>query len=364
MFNFTTQTVFNSVVLATETQVRNHTAPAGYNVITSTGSNGPELRIGNTRFNQANVLDIQIKKHTVENLASVSFDLSDLQTSSTVDDGNGGTTTVTEFVPGNYRIVLNIGLSMNSQDSFYANPFVYKGKPFFIEFPIKSASESATTVGDRIVNIANKYMLFTAQEKILNVTNTSGEVKFEGTNGYQQITKAVLQKYEENAKTFDCCTYLGDFVDKIIGVPATWTTDSSGVVTTDNKTIDGNSARAIASNETPIAPGIEAFGDYNWMIHNLRLPTLANTYFWSANKSEMPVVGGNYTQFIIRMKADRDGVAGQVVGQRATSVTTHVLYVLDQGSNVSTITTKLTALATPDTDADTVLVDPFRDLND
>ena len=85
---------------------------------------------------------------------------------------------------GNYRIVLYLGLSMNSQDSFYANDFVYKGKPLFVEFPV-SASDTAETIGKRIVKIANKYMLFVAQDKILNISEDEGKVTFEGVNGYQ-----------------------------------------------------------------------------------------------------------------------------------------------------------------------------------
>ena len=98
------------------------------------------------------------------------------------------------------------------------------------------------------------------------------------------------------------------------------------------------------------------------MIHNLRLPTLANTYFWAVNKSEMPVVGGNYVQFIIRMCVDRDGIAGHEVGQRATSVTTHVLYVLDQGTNVADVKAVLETLSTIKTDADDVLKEPYSEV--
>jgi len=117
--------------------------------------------------------------------------------------------------------------------------------------------------------------------------------------------------------------------------------------------------RDLEDNEIAIEPGLEAFGDYNWIIHNLRLPTLANTYFWAVTKSEMPVVGGNYTQFIIRLCTERDGIGGEVVGQRATSVTTHVLYVLDQGNNVATVKSILAPLATAKTDADDALANPF-----
>lgn len=352
MFNFTTQTIFNHITKTTEKDIRDKKAPKGYNIITKDTAKGPELRIGNTRFNKENVIDIQVKNHTVENLAKVEFDIAKLIELVTADGK--------DVQAGDYRIALYIGLSMNSQDSFYANAFVYKGKPFYIEFPIK-ASDSAADVATRIKKIADKYFLFVTQEKILDVTPNEGKIAFEGVNGYQIIKKAVIQKYDPNASQIDCCNSNGDFVDVITGVPVTWIADeTTGEVTVGDQVLDFDGLRNLADNEVAIEPGIEAFGDYNWIIHNLRLPTLANTYFWSVNKAEMPVVGGEYTQFIIRMCADREGVAGGVVGQRATSVTTHVLYVLDQGNNVATVKAELQKLVTAfKNDADTTLADPF-----
>ena len=351
MFNFTTQTIFNSIVKTTENDIRDKKAPKGYNIITKSGAHGPEVRIGNTRFNKDNVLDIQIKNHTVENLAKVEFDLAKMISLVTTDSK--------DVQEGNYRIVIYIGLSMNSQDSFYANDFVYKGKPLFIEFPV-TASDTAETIGKRIIKIANKYMLFVAQEKILDVSEDEGKVTFKAVNGYQLIKKAMLQKYDPNAKQIDCCNNNGDFVNIINGVPVTYTTDpTTGEVTVGTQTLDVDGLRDLAANEVAIEPGLEAFGDYNWMVHNLRLPTLANTYFWAVTKSEMPVVGGNYTQFIIRVCTERDGIGGEIVGQRATSVTNHVLYVLDQGNNVATVKSILSSLATAKTDADDALTDPF-----
>ena len=354
MFNFTTQTVFNSVIQTTEADVRAKTAPKGYNVITKSTAKGPEVRIGNTRFDRANVLSIQMKKHTPESLAKVEFDLADVFT--LVEASKQGA-----VKGGNYRIVLYVGLSMNSQDSFYANDFVYKGKPLFLEFPVNN-DDTAETAANRAVKIANKYLLFTAQEKILNITANQGKIVIEATNGYQIIKKAVLQKYDEEANPIDCCIATGDFVDVVTGVPVVFTLNENGEVVAGNKTIEDGARRSLADNEVAIVPGLEAFGDYNWIIHNLRLPTMANTYFWSTTKNEMPVVGGEYTQFIITLCKDRDGIAGEVVGQRATSVTTHILYVLDQGNNVSNIQTILATLGTVETDADDVLDDPYSQI--
>jgi len=75
---------------------------------------------------------------------------------------------------------------MNSQDSFYANDFVYKGKPLFIEFPVNKG-DTAEIAAKRAVKIANKYQLFTAQEKILDITANEGKITIEGVNGYQII---------------------------------------------------------------------------------------------------------------------------------------------------------------------------------
>lgn len=355
MFEFTTQTVFNSIIKTTENDIREKNAPKGYNIILKDSANGPELRIGNTRFNRNNVIDIQIKNHSVENLAKVEFDIAKLIELVTANNN--------DTQDGSYRILIYLGLSMNSQDSFYANDFVYKGKPLFIEFPI-SASDDAEAIANRIVKIANKYMLFVAQDKILDVSADEGKVTFTAVNGYQLIKKAVVQKYDPNAKQIDCCNNNGDFIDVIYGVPVTYTVDTTtGEVTVGEQTVgDDGELRDLADNEVAIEPGLEAFGDYNWIIHNLRLPTMANTYFWAVNKSEMPVPGGQYVQFIIRLCTERDGIAGEVVGQRATSVTNHVLYVLDQGNNIATVKTELAKLVTAKTDADDALADPFAGL--
>ena len=134
MFNFTTQTVYNAIA----------TSGANKNMWVASNSKKPALRIGNTRFDKDDILDIQVKNPTVENLASVEFDLSSI---------------IPEEGEVTARIALYIGLSMNSQDSLYANDYVYKGKPLFVEFYAKS-TDSADVLANRVKAIADKYMLF------------------------------------------------------------------------------------------------------------------------------------------------------------------------------------------------------------
>ena len=366
MFNFTTQTIFNQII----------ESGAKKNLIDNSGSSKvPSLRIGNTRFDAADITSIQIKAPSAEQLGSVTFDVSEVIP-----------TKENEVTTG--RIVLYLGLAMNSQDSYYSNALVYKGKPFYVEFPVKYG-DTADTVAKRVKAIADKYILFETGEKdkILDVTyeasaavgadpgpaaDAVGKVTFTCVNGYQIIKKAILQKYDPEAHTVDCCSTDGDFIDIITGVPVIYKVSGGNILTKDGNgkqyflDVDG-SEMELGDDQVAILPGLEAFGDYNWIIHNLRLPTAANTNFWSVAKyeDELPIVGQTYTQFIITICKERDGIAGEVVGQRATSVTNHVLYVAGD-YNVSATpaykvygklyTLKSGAIATT---ADTKLANPF-----
>ena len=330
MFSFTTQTVLNNVTVATQANIRNHTAVAGYNVIT--GSDSPEVRINNIRFVPENIKDIQKKVATPEHLAKAEIDFADVIEQVTGLNAQSDPDAVAKDTQdGLYRLVLYVGLSMTSQDSFYANSYVYKGKPFYIEFTVK-ADDTPTQIAARIVKQVNKFNLLKADIKILDVTASSGVLIIQAVDGYQLLKKVIVQKFDPDAIKIDCCSTTGDFVDVMVGVPVAYKL-VNGVFTSQNKTMDEDTQelRALADNEFAIEPGLEAFGDYNWIMHNLRLPTGQNTYYWSPTKSEMPVPGGKYNQYIIRMCVDRLGIAGEVVGQQATSVTTHVFYVLDDG---------------------------------
>lgn len=364
MFNFTTQTVYNSIEKAVVNNKGDRVSKTANLIVNKVNTTNPAIRIGNTRFNLSDIEDIQVKNPTPESLAKVEFDLTKVLTAAGV----------TEDEAGIYRVALYVGLSMNSQDSFYSNDFVYKGKPLYIEF-VANEGETAATVAKRVVANAKKFLLLSTQEPIFNVTADGNKVVFEGVNGYQQLRKAILQKYDAAAYTVDCCSTTGDFLDKIIGVPVAYELGTTGVaeaIKKDGKEvkIDENGEQvALTDKEVAILPGLEAFGDYNWIIHNLRLPTAANTNFWAPTRTEMPTVGQQYTQFIIRMVKQRDGIMGEIVGARGTSVTTHVLYVAGKTTDATSpagivnaaLFTDFGASGKKKTEADDKLEKPFVD---
>ena len=354
MFNFTTQSVYNQITDFT-VNAKGVNVPKDANLILNTIQKvNPTLRIGNTRFTAADVVDIHVKNPSLESLAEVTFDMEKLLEK--VDEKD-----ITA------RFVLYVGLSMNAQDAFYANDYVYKGKPLTIEFPVKVGDDGDKLV-KRIAKIAKKYILLSmGTEEIIRIETadaqsasgnegdpgyvpaTSASITFKGVNGYQQIKKAVLQYFDPEAKTVDCCTKDGDYIDLITGVPVIYEISTTGenkgkaVAVIENEKeqkLTEEGKEALGDDEVAILPGLEAFGDYNWILHNLRLPTAANYYPWSpANRmGENPVPGQDYTQFIVRIQKERDGIMGEIVGARGVSVTTHVLYVAGNAAKDTSVT--------------------------
>jgi hypothetical protein len=78
---------------------------------------------------------------------------------------------------------------------------------------------------------------------------------------------------------------------------------------------------------------VAEFGTYNYMIHNLRLPTHANIRFASQAEVEMPVKGGMYTQYTFEYTVPRRLGGLSVAGQKNWSTTTHTFFVEENAVN-------------------------------
>lgn len=76
-------------------------------------------------------------------------------------------------------------------------------------------------------------------------------------------------------------------------------------------------------------PNVVEFGTYDYMIHNLRLPTYANIRFASQAEVEMPIKGGNYYQYSFEYTVPRRLGGLSVAGQKTESTTTHTFFVLE-----------------------------------
>lgn len=286
MFKFSTNTIINSLDDLGFADV--HTSAQGGNTIgqhkrvwiETTDPNNPILRIArHFKFAKDNVVAIYKRAYSPERNFKVTFDLSSLDLTK---QGIG-------------RVVLYIGLS-GSQNSYYSNDFVFKGKPFFVEFPIH-AGDTAAVLAKRIVNIAKKYQNMVYEYPLVKVSANGGSLVIDGTDEYQIVKGAELQYYNEEAQSYDCCAKFGAFED-----------EAEGVV---------------------VQQGREGFGTYRQIMKDLRLPTAANTRWNRIVQDETPLVGGHYNEYIIKMCVNRGIMGSDAVGEVTKSLTNHVFYVLD-----------------------------------
>lgn len=240
------------------------------------------------KFLKPNVKAIYVRRHTDAELAQVKIDLSGITD------------------PGVYRIALYIRLQ-GSQNEYYANDFVFKGKPFFIEFQ-KTESAGTMTLAEKVVKIAKKYMQMVYEYPLINISNQGNTVILTGTDEYQRFTMVELQKYDETAGLHQsCCSNVGDFV----------TID----------TIDENSSLNNGKITWGDSKGKEGFGTYRQLIKDLRLPTAMNRRWGGIIADETPIVNATYDQYTIYY-CTQVGVQGLAhVGDVVQAATRHIFFV-------------------------------------
>lgn len=196
---------------------------------------------------------------------------------------------MTQQDAGVYRLKLYIRLS-GSQNSYYSNDFVFKGKPLIYEFRIASNSTTGNKVAAEAKRVIDKIQAFYG-DKWIKTSVDEDVLTISGVDEYQLFTEAKLQKLNVAA----------------------------------NNPLTNEVFEDIA--EGTIVPCKEGFGTYTHILKDLRLPTIEARRFEAINQEELPVPGIKYNQYTIYYKVDRGLFGGAAVGQQVTSMTTHVFYV-------------------------------------
>ena len=202
---------------------------------------------------------------------------------------------MTQQDAGIYRIKLYMRLS-GSQNSYYANDFVFKGKPLVYEFRIASNSTTGANVAAEAKRVIDKIQTLYG-DKWIKTRVDDDVLTISGTDEYQLFTEAKLQKLNASA----------------------------------NSALTNEVFEDIA--EGTIVPCREGFGTYTHILKDLRLPTIESRRFEAVNQEELPIPGMKYNQYTIYYKVDRGLFGGAALGQQVTSVTTHVFYVLESISD-------------------------------
>jgi hypothetical protein len=204
-----------------------------------------------------------------------------------------------------FRIAVYIRLS-GSQNSYYANDFVFKGKPFYIEF-LWRAGETAANVAKKVIKVAKKYQQMVYEYQLLDITENAGVITIKGTDEYQTLTKVDLEKFDENEGPWQEGGHVGAFIPV--------------------DTLDEESVYHTGDVVTLVQQAVQGFGTYRNMIKDYRLPTAANTRWTRIIQDETPVVGAKYNQYTIVQCVKRGIMGGDAVGEVVKSKTTHVFFV-------------------------------------
>lgn len=173
----------------------------------------------------------------------------------------------------------------------YSTPWVQKGMPLWVEFTVKNG-DTAANIATNVANIIKKNHLFLYDKDLLKVTVSGNNLVLEGTAEYQRFRNIELSMFSVDE----------EYATKVAEV------SSSGAIQINTR-------------------GKNGFGTYSQIIKDLRLPTAANYQWTHLRQVETPIIGDLYDQYIIEYEAPSTNEGLGAVGQRLTSVTTHVFWI-------------------------------------
>ena len=293
MFNWEDTTIINNL---TDLGYAGTTSAQGATDITkhprfwvdTTDSTNPVLRISHSlRIAKSNVKFIYKRAWEVPEYATIKFDM-DKAVKALGTNPSG-----IERLSFAYEVV-------GSNDVIYVDAYSRHKVPFNVEFPV-NATDNAADLATKVVKIINKYQIALKGSKIFDATVDGNFVVITAKDEYLRVASAMLEHYNEQANSYDCCTSFGDFQKK-----------SDGVIVNEGK--PGN-------------------GTYRQLVKDLWIPTDAHRAWETPFDDEAPMPGANYNEYTITMCVERPGLGGQsAVGQVIASETMHTFYVLDNGA--------------------------------
>lgn len=205
------------------------------------------------------------------------------------------------------QILIELGLD-NDYRGDYGSALWYFRKPIVIDVMLKdSVNNSAKVIYDAIKAAIPAEYKFVDVKLDTTTDGSNHRVTVTGSDSYQKVLKVVLSEFYCEER---CAGNGSEEVRTITEM------DNSALVTA----APGGWFKYTANN-------VE-FGTYDYIIHNLRLPTYENFRFTSPAAVEMPIKGHKYVQYSFAYCVPRQGLGGlSAVGQTIHSTTLHTFYV-------------------------------------
>ena len=220
------------------------------------------------------------------------------------------------------RLSIYIRLDQSSQSSYYSNDMVFKGKPLSIEFVWQDDEATpGVKTAPYLANIIKKYEVAVYEKPIVKVHAKDTTLHIHATDQYQRFHSVELEVYDSEKYSG-----MGEYVPGIKAVPAK--------VWVEAENPEESKYEDVTTETNPdyvegcvIEQGFEGFGTYEWLLHNLRLPTPARRRAFAQNQDESPIPGAHYDEYVIKYCVNRGILGNNAVGDLVTSMTTHVFYV-------------------------------------
>lgn len=185
---------------------------------------------------------------------------------------------------GKKQVRIELGLDRDYRGSF-GSALYYFRKPILIDFRAEIDMAGLESAAKKIA---------ASNDSVLSVKEVGEDyVLFEAADDYITVRKAVVVPFECDA---EYCN--GDEIEV-----------------------------AGAEVELEVEKNQASFGTYEYLIHNLRLPTYANLRFASPAAVEMPMQGAEYVQYSFEYVVARRLGGLSVVGQVNHSSTCHTFFV-------------------------------------
>ena len=185
------------------------------------------------------------------------------------------------------RLIIDIKLSQSTQ-SEYTNYSLDFKLPVAVEILSSgNASTDAAAFITQLNTLKNRF----GHSYVVAASGGGAVITLTAKEDVQRFNSIVISKETANSNSMTQVDYV---------------TEATGSVTT---------------------PGKIGFGDDAWMLKAVMVPTAENVRVFGISKDERPIMGGNYSQYVLRYSIDKDGTDGIVSGGK--SVTTHVFYVLN-----------------------------------
>lgn len=201
------------------------------------------------------------------------------------------------------QILVELGLD-NDYRGDYGSALWYFRKPLLVDVVLpKSSTEAAKVLTAAFAAAVPAEYKFV----VVDEYKSGSSVVINGADSYQKVRKVSVVEFVCDER---CAGNGSEEPETVLELSGAELVASESVVTYE--------------------PNKAEFGTYEYLLHNLRLPTYENYRFTSPSAVEMPISGATYTQYTFAYCVPRVGLGGMsAAGQTIHSTTLHTFYVND-----------------------------------